>query len=176
MAPPERSNKNNIYSSQRPNLNIMNKNPNIQSNNNNNMNVHGDEYEDDNSNKAICIVSTSSQQVDNSQNIDHILDNMFVQRPPHFPPTTGLVAATRKSSSPAPVDAAQKLHLQTDVNAPVDSPSNDTYTEQTVESTLNTGLESADLDSNRSNNSVDTNTTTTNSLATEIEVSIFSEH
>lgn len=43
-------------------------------------------------------------QMDSGENIDHILDNMFVQRAPHFPPITGLAAAARKSASPAPVD------------------------------------------------------------------------
>lgn len=51
-------------------------------------------------------------QTDNAENIDHILDNMFVQRAPHFPPTTGLAVAARKSSSPAPVDVQKSLTAQ----------------------------------------------------------------
>lgn len=67
-------------------------------------------------------------QMEHAENIDHILDNMFVQRAPHFPPTTGLAAAARKSSSPAPVDV-QKSQLPADLNAgPSIAPiANDTY-------------------------------------------------
>lgn len=89
MAPPDHSNKRN-------------------NNNNNNAtaSTHGsgnndNEYGDDDGKGVV--------QTDNAENIDHILDNMFVQRAPHFPPTTGLAAAARKSSSPAPVDV-QKSH------------------------------------------------------------------
>lgn len=48
----------------------------------------GSEEYDDESNKV--------------ENIDHILDNMFVQRAPYQPATA--LAAARKSSSPAPID------------------------------------------------------------------------
>lgn len=41
--------------------------------------------------------------MDGAENIDHILDNMFVQRAPAYQPTTGL-PATRKSSSPGPTE------------------------------------------------------------------------
>lgn len=37
-----------------------------------------------------------------ADNIDHILDNMFVQRPPYQPPSVATASATRKSPSPAP--------------------------------------------------------------------------
>lgn len=42
------------------------------------------------------------QKVHSTENIDHILDNMFVQRAP-YQPTTALAAA-RKSASPAPTN------------------------------------------------------------------------
>lgn len=43
------------------------------------------------------------------ENIDHILDNMFVQRPPYQPPTT------RKSSSPSPsIDAGKTGPTESD--------------------------------------------------------------
>lgn len=48
--------------------------------------------------------------MDNAENIDHILDNMFVQRAPAYQPTTGLSAsATRKSSSPSPSEQQKSI-------------------------------------------------------------------
>lgn len=113
MAPPDHSNKRN--------------------NNNNNNNAtlstqsganNDNEYGDEDGAKI-------GTQMEHTENIDHILDNMFVQRAPHFPPTTGLAAAARKSSSPAPVDV-QKSHLPAEPNAaPNTTPvANDTYAVQ----------------------------------------------
>lgn len=57
---------------------------------------------------------STQQSIDNSaENIDHILDNMFVQRPHPYQSATGLdstasvVAASRKSSTP-PVETADQ--------------------------------------------------------------------
>lgn len=65
-----------------------------------------EEYEDD-----------PNKVVPQAENIDHILDNMFVQRAPYQPTTTTLAAAAaRKSTSPAPVD--EKLTVDVDSFAP----------------------------------------------------------
>lgn len=67
--------------------------------------------------------------MDNTENIDHILDNMFVQRAPAYQPTTGL-SATRKSSSPAPNE--QQKSPVTEYNTSLTTPS---LAEQTQSST-----------------------------------------
>lgn len=61
-----------------------------------------DEYDDE-----------AQKVVHSTENIDHILDNMFVQRAP-YQPTTALAAA-RKSASPAPTnieDASKPLSIE----------------------------------------------------------------
>lgn len=87
------------------------------SNNNNHStsSYAADEYEDDNgSNKTM---TPNPSQVDTSENIDHILDNMFVQRAPHYPPTTGLAAVSRKSSSPTPAEKSHHSDVRVSTNA-----------------------------------------------------------
>lgn len=94
--------------------------------------------------------------MDNAENIDHILDNMFVQRAPHFPPTTGLAAVARKSSSPAPVDVP-KSHLPADLNAaPAATVALDTYAGQQTK--VGTAVTAGD-DANSGSNDQQTGTT-----------------
>lgn len=61
---------------------------------NRNANQQFDDFEDDGKSGSTVIASIGSPE-----NIDHILDNMFVQRAPFQPPTS-----VRKSNSPAPSD------------------------------------------------------------------------
>lgn len=62
---------------------------------NRNANQQFDDFEDDGKTG-----STVTAPIGSPENIDHILDNMFVQRAPFQPPSS-----VRKSNSPAPSDA-----------------------------------------------------------------------
>lgn len=118
LAPPDHSNK-------------RNNNNNNNNGNNATTSAQGsgncDEYAEDDGNGKMAT------QMENAENIDHILDNMFVQRAPHFPPTTGLAAAARKSSSPVPIDT-EKSNLPGDINATsiASSPTIDIYAGQST--------------------------------------------
>lgn len=51
--------------------------------------------------------SKTASQAENVENIDHILDNMFVQRAPHYPPTTSLPVAVHKNVAPTNADPSK---------------------------------------------------------------------
>lgn len=88
MAPPERKNMHGHRS-----MSSGSGNPNAGNNPNDSNNNSNDQHQQ------------HQQAVDTAENIDHILDNMFVQRSHSYQSATGL--APRKSSSPVPIDVQQ---------------------------------------------------------------------